>query len=297
MTTRFCVTVYLSMAILLDISYQVHMSIGGRNVNRMELLGTLLFFCLWLPLIPAIVWMARRYSLTPGSRLRSLEVHFFFALALSLVTLFAHKLVFCPKVWPHYAHCVLYFRAEAWVARWFALDYFIYGAVVAGIWAIDAVEATRRRQLQVSEMERDLAAAELRLITSRIRPDFLIESFRSIAGLVSSEPIRAEKRLSLLADYLRCNVRGIGATDLTVADDLDLARSWIAMEREGVPIEIEVGVRELTLTRHIDSPRLSTLLSNQNLRSTKRLEIREDGQHLITIADSIEIGRVDLETA
>ena len=293
-TTWFCVTVYIVMALLIDAAYQLHISIGGTRVDHTEMVSTLFFFSIWVPLIPLIVRAAQRFPLERGRRLRSLEVHFFVALVFSFLTLFAHKLVFCPKG-ARYFHCVLYYRAEAWMARWFALDYFIYGAIVAGIWAVDAINATRRRQMQVSAMERDLASAELRLMNAQIRPDMLIDSFRSIASQVVSDPARAEKRITLLADYLRLNVRTVGANDLTVADDVELLRSWVAMTHESDPVEVTTDIPTSLLCTPIVTPRLPALLPS--LASFKRLRVRAEERDLVIEADGSEIGRVVLEGA
>jgi hypothetical protein len=205
--TAYSIAVYCMAALLLDAAYQLHLSMGGTRFQSLELLSTSVFFALWLPLMPVVVRLAQRFAPVPGKRLRALEVHFFAALAMAFATLFAHKLIFCPA--GCYIDCVTYYRAEAWMARWFTLDAFIYIGIVASIWLSAAIDRMRERELRATEIERELASAELGVVSAHVNPDSLIEAFRSIARQVESQPAEAERSIMSVAEYLRLKLRAI----------------------------------------------------------------------------------------
>jgi hypothetical protein len=223
--TRFSIAVYVFAALLIDLSYAIHIAIGGSFVDARELPSTLFFFSVWAPLMPLVVFAARRFKFVRGRRLRSLEVHFAIALVLSFLTLLAHKLVFCPH--GCYIDCVTYYRIEAWLVRWFGLDFFVYGAVLAGIWILDAVESARQKESQAATIESELATAELKLVTAQVNPQFLRELFDWLGTEVGRDPARAETLITLVADYLRVSVHAIGGD----ADDSELTTARLAIER------------------------------------------------------------------
>ena len=290
-TTRFCIAVYILGALLIDASYQLHMSIGGTGVAPIELASTLFFFALWAPLAPVIVRLAWRFAPRRGRRLRALEVHFFAALAFSFLTLFLHKLVFCPH--DCYLPCVTFYQWNAALTRWFALDYFVYGAAVAGIWMLDAVELARQRELHASLVERELASAELRVVSTQANPEGLIGVFGWLSEHVGSDPARAERMITALADFLRLMVRAIGAAELTVADDLDLLRAWLEVEsvRSGAPVALETTLDERIRSMPIVSPILQPLVAGAGQVAARVLAITWDGIELVVNGDGRELGR------
>lgn len=294
-TTRFCVAVYILGALLIDASYQLHMSLGGTGVAPIELASTLFFFALWAPLAPVIVRLARRFAPRRGRRLRALEVHFFAAIAFSFVTLFAHKLVFCPH--DCYLPCVTFYQWNAALVRWFALDFFVYGAAVSGIWVLDAVESARQRELHASLLERELASAELRLVSTQANPEGLIGVFGWLSEHVGSDPARAERMITALADFLRLMVRAIGATELTVADDLDLLRAWLEVEgvRSGAPAALETTVDTRIQATPIVSPMLQPLVARAGQVAARLIGVTCDGVELVVSGDGRELGRACLD--
>jgi histidine kinase len=290
--TRFCVLVYLFAALLLDASYQLHLSLGGARFQSIELLSTFVFFSVWLPFMPLVVRLAQRFAPTPGRRMRAFDVHFFAALALSCATLFAHKLVFCPR--GCYWNCLTHYGPEAWVARWFALDAFLYAGVVTAIWLAAVLERTRSSERKAAAVERELASAELRLMRSQINPSKLIDTFGSISARVGVDPVQAERMLTLLADFLRLNLRALGANDLTIGDDIDLLRAWLAIERErtGRDVQLRLDLDSSIAALPIITPLLQPIVAASLPPAAGSVHIVADTDRaIIVIADGVEIGR------
>jgi Histidine kinase len=297
-TTRFCVAVYLLAPLLIDASYELHTALGGTHVGPRELPSTFFFFAIWAPFLPMIVRLARRFGPAREGRLRGVAVHLLVALSLSFVTLFAHKIVFCPRCGDEYFRCVTYYRAEPWMGRWFALDAFFYSAAVAGVWMLDLLEGIRQRELRASAIERQLASAEVHLATLQIDPRSLTEAFRWISETLEGEPDRAERMIMALADFLRLNVRLAGAPELTVAEDVDLLGRWLEVERirRDVPIAFDVQLDE-----HVHEMPMAELalqpLVKRLAGSARRLVVRAVAGELVVWADGQELARIPTMTA
>ena len=287
--TRYGIAVYLFAALLLDAAYQMHITLGGDRFRWDELPSTFVFFAAWVPLMPVIVRLAHRFMPVRGRRLRSLEVHFFAALAMSFATLFVHKLIFCPR--GCYVSCISYYGLEAWMMRWFALDYLIYAGIVSAIWVAAIVDRSRARELKATAMERELAAAELRLMNAHVDPDALIGMFRHIGSKLSEEPVHAERMITLVADYLRLNLRALGSSEWTIGDDVELLRAWLAMQREktGLATSLEVAIGEDALAEVIATPMLQPVVASAMPSGTALLRIAFDGLRLSILADGVEV--------
>ena len=226
--TRFCVAVYAFAAILIDVAYALHLAAGGTSIERLEFASTLFFFMIWAPLVPLVVLAARRFPFAPGRRLRTIEIHLALGLALSFVTLFAHKLLFCPS--NDWFGCVTYYRAEAWLARWIGLDLFLYAAVLAGIWILDSIDVKRQTELRASTIELEIANAQLKLVNTQVNPVFLQKTFDWLASESRRDPARAEALMTTVADYLRLCLSALGRADSTKEAEVEIARARMAIE-------------------------------------------------------------------
>ena len=94
-----------------------------------------------------------------------------------------------------------------------------------------AFETSRRaetRELGFQVMARE---AELRALRAQIDPHFLFNSLHSISALTTVDPPGARRMCLLLADFFRSSVR-LGAKDeIRMAEELDMARAYLDIER------------------------------------------------------------------
>jgi two-component system, LytTR family, sensor histidine kinase AlgZ len=87
--------------------------------------------------------------------------------------------------------------------------------------------------------------AELKVLKSQLDPHFLFNSLNSISSLCGSNPATARTLTTLLAEYLRKSLRTGTAESITLSEELELASSYLAIER------IRFGPR-LELAQEID---------------------------------------------
>ncbi len=110
-----------------------------------------------------------------------------------------------------------------------------------------------------------LAESEARVeaLQARIRPHFLFNSLNTIASLIHDEPARAERATEDLAALFRGGMRSSDDM-IPLADELDLARKYLAMEerRLGERIAVEWDVGDLPVDEPVLPMLLQPLLEN-----------------------------------
>lgn len=205
----FFVTLWSVIAIAIPAAFYASTLLGSPPLHPNEYPFTAGIYLLWVPLVPAVVRLARRFAFVPGQRLRVALIHFGAALPIIMAKLVAHKMIFCLGFPGPYLQCALYIRLEGWLVAWYLYEFFVYGATVAGTWAFDARERTHRRELALAEKERALAAAELHAQYGRIAPAEMTSLFASISAKIHEDANEAERMITRVADHLRLTVQSM----------------------------------------------------------------------------------------
>lgn len=86
------------------------------------------------------------------------------------------------------------------------------------------------------------ARSELDALQARIRPHFLFNSLNTAAELVHADPATAEKTLLDLAALFRAALHADSA--LSLAEDLQLARQYLAVEQLRLPQRLQIDWRQ-----------------------------------------------------
>jgi two-component system sensor histidine kinase AlgZ len=107
------------------------------------------------------------------------------------------------------------------------------------------------------------AEARVQALQARIRPHFLFNSLNTISSLIPEDPDGAEAATMDLADLFRGSMRRADRS-IRLADELDLARKYIAMEqrRLGDRLRVDWKVDELPPDAEVPPMILQPLLEN-----------------------------------
>ena len=127
------------------------------------------------------------------------------------------------------------------------------------------------------------AKAQVEALQARIRPHFLFNSMNTIASLVRSDPVTAERAVVDLADLFRAAL-GAGQGESTLAEEIELGERYLSIEklRLGERLRIDWQLVE-PLPKAMKLPRLvlQPLLENAVLHGISRLpEGGEIGVHI-----------------
>ncbi len=121
----------------------------------------------------------------------------------------------------------------------------LYLLAVAFHYLLVAIERGARIEKQEIEVRMLAREAELKVLKAQLDPHFLFNSLNSISSLCGSNPASARTLTTLLAEYLRKTLRTGSAESITLSEELELASSYLAIER------IRFGPR-LELAQEID---------------------------------------------
>jgi len=111
------------------------------------------------------------------------------------------------------------------------IGFLLYLLTVAFHYLLMATEQARRvekREIEVRMLARE---AELKALKAQLDPHFLFNSLNSISSLCGSNPSSARTLTTLLAEYLRKSLRVGSADAISLSEELELASSYLAIER------------------------------------------------------------------
>jgi signal transduction histidine kinase len=172
---------------------------------------------------------------------------------------------------------------------------------------VHALVAARER---VALREAALAKAELTALRARVEPHFLYNALEAVAGLVRSDPRRAEDAIGRLGRLLRGLLEHSEAEEadapVPLAEELGFVRDYLAIEalrmgpRLRVVERIEPGVGSLAVPRLLLQPLVENAiqhgLAHRRRGGTIALTARREGGSLVLgVADDghgAEEGRV-----
>jgi two-component system, LytTR family, sensor histidine kinase AlgZ len=118
-----------------------------------------------------------------------------------------------------------------YATTFFAIGTLLYLLSTLFHYLLMAAEESRRlekRELEVRMLARE---AELKALKAQLDPHFLFNSLNSISALCGSNPASARTLTTLLAEYLRKSLRIGSAESITLSEELELASSYLAVER------------------------------------------------------------------
>lgn len=182
---------------------------------------------------------------------------------------------------------------------------YINGVAVVGLLGVGQLIAgyhhARRHELQESQLETELARAQLEALRLQIEPHFLFNTLNSIASLIQrGDDTRALDMLQELSALLRDTVERAGRNLVTLRGELEFVERYLALQRARFADRLEVRYEVSSECLEVNVPTLlvQTLVENSirhGLRRSKavqvdifasiegqelRLEIRDNGPGL-----------------
>jgi hypothetical protein len=121
-----------------------------------------------------------------------------------------------------------------------------------------------RADARQTVMEKELTAAQLNLLQAQVEPHFLYNTLASAQELVRTDPVRADKMLGHLIDYLRRSLPRTDGSLSTVGQELERSTSWLEIMRlrMGERLAVHVDVPASCMAYAMPSMMLQTLVEN-----------------------------------
>jgi len=237
---------------------------GGLSDRQAESLSLHLGEAILLTVPPTIVYAficlaawypARAMPLDRASASALLPTHLVAAIVLSALWLLIFRL--WARVLGPPAPDIVAARMAVFVVTGILL-YVLAVALHYVLLAIEHSRAVEQREMNVKLLARE---AELK---AQLDPHFLFNSLNSISALCGSSPSSARTLTTLLAEYLRKSLRIGSADTITLSEELELASSYLAIERIrfGPRLEFEQNIEESVRTYRVPPLLLQPLVEN-----------------------------------
>ncbi len=259
---------------------------------------------IWSLLTPPIYALSRRFTFDRSNWQRVLPLHLVLSIAITLLA--ACVVVWLEPfiTWTPEAH--LPFFADALSHA--LMDFQRYWYIVLITQAISYYGKYRERELQSSQLEAQLALAQLEVLKIQLEPHFLFNTLNSIAALARYDGEAAENMTLQLADLLRFSLDAMGVHEVPLSRELTLLQKYIDIQQMRFQdrLTVEMDIAPNTLSALVPNMILQPLVENAirhgigprrapgHVRITSRvvfdelwLEIADDGVGLTHFDGSI----------
>jgi two-component system, LytTR family, sensor kinase len=291
---------FLGLVYAAPIYLEVRAEGMGHAAWRVFSWGILLWVA-WAPLTPAIIWLARRYSLVGGAWKRSLPFHipaFLLLSALHSAAATAITLTLKPFDYMGTSPTSFWPRFLSRLQGSLGADLLVYGAVVGFCYAIDYYRKYREREFVATQLEAQLAQAQLESLRMQLHPHFLFNTLNGIVGLVRDNKNQAAITMLVgLSDLLRHALEHSDQQEVELREELSFIQLYLKIQqmRFSDRLEIKVDVEPITMKALVPNLILQPLLENALRhgigRSTEAGAIgiaakTQNGFLLITVSDN-----------
>jgi two-component system LytT family sensor kinase len=143
----------------------------------------------------------------------------------------------------------------------------ISGAYVPIVLVADVIsfyEKAREREQRTSQLEAQLAKANLQALKSRLQPHFLFNTMHSISALMLTDVHAADKMMTRLSDLLRMNLENDREQITHLSRELELVNGYLEIEkiRFGDRLNVVLDIADDTLDAQVPHLLLQPLVEN-----------------------------------
>ncbi len=216
------------LALLSATGWHVYMASMGTPEGWVQLLAwSITVSFIWSLLTPVVYELAQRFTFDRNSWTTALPVHLVACVALTFLASAAIVLLDPIVTWTPEKHVPFFAHT---LSRAF-MDFQRYWYIVLITQAIAYYGKYRERELQSSQLEAQLALAQLEVLKIQLEPHFLFNTLNSIAALARNDGLAAENMTLQLADLLRFSLDGVGVHEVPLSRELTFLQKYIDIQQ------------------------------------------------------------------
>lgn len=244
-------------------------------------------------LFPPVVWLARRWPLRPGGRLRALGAYLL-ALpvfgAVHTTLMLVSRTALAPALGlGAYNYGELQWRYP----MEFGNQVISFAVLVGAVWAWDTFQENRRRELTAARLREELTRAQLDNLRLQLQPHFLFNALNTISQAMYESVERADAMLARLSELLRHALEAPdGAQLVPLGRELDTSRLYLELEQARFEdkLQVEIAVAEDAAAALVPHFLLQPLLENAVCHGGGRVELRaqrHDGELWLEVRNAL----------
>ena len=214
----------------------------------------------WAALAPAVLWARRRFPLERGALKLALPAHLFGVCLLCA----AHTGLTLMSMWLiMQSGGPLPDRLGPLVTYWWVRDMpfcaLFYGLILGIGSALEYYRQFRERQLRASQLETQLAQAQLQMLKMQLHPHFLFNTLNGITGLVrDNDNAAAVQMLVGLSDLLRQTLDNAGKQEVRLGEELEWLELYLKLQQIRFSDRLQVSLDAAPETLDALAPNLIT---------------------------------------
>jgi two-component system, LytTR family, sensor kinase len=212
----------------------------------------------WAAFTPAILWLAARVPIRRAAWLPAVAFHLVAGGAFACLGILGRWLV-ALQVHPDRTN-----ELGQFFARYFHFDVEWYWILVGIGHALVYYRRYHDRALRASQLETQLATAQLQALRMQLQPHFLFNTLHVISELVHEDPDAADRMIARLGDLLRLSVDAVGTQEVTLRQELEFLEAYLEIEktRFGDRMTVDMAIDPATLEAKVPNLVLQPLVEN-----------------------------------
>ena len=214
----------------------------------------------WSLLTPPVYALARRFTFDRSSWKLALPLHLAASAVLTLAGAALIVSLFPLVTWTKETHAP--FLAHTFSRA--LMDFQRYWYVLLITQAIGYYGKYRERELQSSQLEAQLAYAQLEVLKIQLEPHFLFNTLNSIAALARNDGLAAEHMTLQLADLLRLSLDAVGVHEVPLSRELTFLQKYVDIQQTRFQdrLRVEMDIQPHTRSALVPNLILQPLVEN-----------------------------------
>jgi len=258
------------------------------------LIPNLSFCYMWALSTPVVLWLSRKYKFGRQRWPVFMGIHLLSAVIISVLQspyYFLVRLVVFPDVPLSLTRPLelVYINLDR--------QLLIYSVILLLSHAFDYYQRYREREWEASQLEAQLAIAQLQALKMQLRPHFLFNALHSISTLIHENVDAADTMIARLGDFLRLALENRGEQKVPLREELESAKCYVEIEkiRFGDNLALELEIAPETLDALVPSFIWQPVVENairhgiETLTTRGRITLRSkcvDGQLHLQVQDN-----------
>lgn len=214
----------------------------------------------WAALAPIALWIRRRWPFERRALKRALPVHVFAVLLLCA----AHSgLLLLLNWWIIQGGISFPEQLPVLLTYWWVRDLpfctLFYGMILGIGSALDYYQQFRERELRASQLETQLAQAQLQMLKMQLHPHFLFNTLNGITGLVrDNDNAAAVQMLVGLSELLRQTLDNSGKQEVRLSEELEWLELYLKLQQMRFSDRLRISIEAAPQTLDALVPNLIT---------------------------------------